>query len=284
MYCPTCSPRASVQCVIILDFAEAHPKRLVHPETGQYKRPLPYSGNKLSPAPCASTSPSASPSASRVDTLRLRPRFPLSVAALSLAARASCPTWIPRGRCVVQQGPVGETMPNLSLVPSHRSFACCRRSLASCFFACRLDITDCDCILKKVRATGENSEGVKDGARARPSWEGEADGQGVGQGQRRSCEAEKRLVEGLRAGWLAQKAAGFVARSAKLSPTTQRGGAQPATAAISAWRRSRADRNRKWPTASPKQPGLLRLRARGNDAAWRCATCSSSRSRSRRTS
>lgn len=86
MYCPACSPRASDQCVIIFDFAEAPPKRLVHPEARQYKRPSPHSGNKLSPAPCASTSPSALPSASRVDTLRLRPRFPfpLSAAALSL--------------------------------------------------------------------------------------------------------------------------------------------------------------------------------------------------------
>jgi hypothetical protein len=34
---------------------------------------------------------------------------------------------------------------------------------------------------------------------------------------------------------------------------------------------------RKWPTASPKQPGFLRLRARGNDAAWRRATCDGGR-------
>jgi hypothetical protein len=76
---------------------------------------------------------------------------------------------------------------------------------------------DCDCMLKTIEATGEDSEGaivaahrgtcpesawrrrqVEGGARGRRSWEGEADRQGVGQGRRRNGEAEKRLMEGLR--------------------------------------------------------------------------------------
>jgi hypothetical protein len=38
-----------------------------------------------------------------------------------------------------------------------------------------------------------------------------------------------------------------------------------------------ANRGRRRPTASPEQPGFLKLRARGNDAAWRRATCDGSR-------
>jgi hypothetical protein len=41
-------------------------------------------------------------------------------------------------------------------------------------------------------------------------------------------------------------------------------------------RRSRADRDRKRPTASPKQPGFLKLQVRGNDAVQRRAACDSS--------
>jgi hypothetical protein len=63
---------------------------------------------------------------------------------------------------------------------------------------------------------------------------------------------------------------------------TQREGAQPATGAIGARRRPRAGRDRKRPTASPKQPGFLKLRARGNDAARRRATRNGSRRTSQR--
>jgi hypothetical protein len=102
-------------------------------------------------------------------------------------------------------------------VPSNRSFACHCWSLVSCFFACRLDMPDCDYMLKTVEATGEDSEGaivaahggmspesawcrrqVEGEARGRWGWEGEADSQGVGQGRRRNRKAEKRLMEGLR--------------------------------------------------------------------------------------
>jgi hypothetical protein len=58
---------------------------------------------------------------------------------------------------------------------------------------------------------------------------------------------------------------------------TQCEGAQPATAAADSrqWR-SRVNRSRKRPTASPKQPGFLKLRARGNDTVGRRAARNSS--------
>jgi hypothetical protein len=42
------------------------------------------------------------------------------------------------------------------------------------------------------------------------------------------------------------------------------------------WRLS-ANQSRRRPTTSPKQPGFLKLKARGNNAAQRRVTCSSSR-------
>jgi hypothetical protein len=65
---------------------------------------------------------------------------------------------------------------------------------------------------------------------------------------------------------------------------TQCGGAQPAMAAVSARRMSRADRDRKRPTASPETARLSQAQGEGHNAAWRCATCDSSSRTSQRPS
>ncbi|KAF1935925.1 hypothetical protein EJ02DRAFT_107842 [Clathrospora elynae] len=55
-------------------------------------------------------------------------------------------------------------------------------------------------------------------------------------------------------------------------------------AAISARRMSRADRDRKRPTASPETSRLSQAQGEGHNAAWRCATCDSSSRTSQRPS
>jgi hypothetical protein len=56
-----------------------------------------------------------------------------------------------------------ETMSNLSL-RSHKPLPRLPPAVfGSCFFACRLDMPDCDCMLRTVGAAGESGEGVRGG-------------------------------------------------------------------------------------------------------------------------
>jgi hypothetical protein len=119
-------------------------------------------------------------------------------------------------------------------IPSNRFFACHFWSLISCFSACRLDMPDCDCMLKTVEAMGEDSEGAIVAAHGGTSPESAVE-------RRATCNSSG--IRRLR-----------IARDGSPGQTEAEG---------DQLRRSRSQ-------------AFSSLRARGNDALWRRATCSSS--------